>query len=40
MDAVIQIASVLMSREYAAEALRTPESLGIAQLSAQELGRL
>jgi opine dehydrogenase len=40
IDAVIQVASVLMARDYSGEALRTPESLGIAQLSAQELGRL
>ncbi len=40
MDAVIQVASVLMGRDYAAEALRTPESLGIAHLSAAELGKL
>ena len=40
MDAVIQIASVMMSRDYAGEALRSPESLGIAHLSAGELGSL
>jgi opine dehydrogenase len=40
MDAVIQVASVLMARDYSSEALRTPDSLGIANLSADELGRL
>ena len=40
MDAMIQLTSVLMARDYAAEAVRTPDSLGIGQLSALELGRL
>lgn len=40
MDAIIQITSVLMNRDYAAEALRTPESLGLAGRSAAELGGL
>ncbi len=40
MDAIIQVTSVLMDRDYAGEALRTPESLGIGDLSATELGRL
>ncbi|MGI9237068.1 MAG: NAD/NADP octopine/nopaline dehydrogenase family protein [Woeseiaceae bacterium] len=40
MDAVIQVASVLMARDYAGEALRTPASLGIAAHSAKELGKL
>jgi opine dehydrogenase len=40
IDAIIQMSSVLMNRDYAAEALRTPESLGIAGLSAEELGNL
>ena len=40
INAVIHIASVLMDRDYAAEALRTPESLGIAGLSVEELGSL
>ena len=40
MDSIIQLASVLMDRDYAAEALRTPESLGIGSRSAQELGSL
>ncbi len=40
MNAIIQVTSVLMNRDYAGEALRTPESLGIADRSAAELGRL
>jgi opine dehydrogenase len=40
MDAIIQVASVLMERNYAGEALRTPASLNIADLSAEELGKL
>jgi len=40
MDAVIHIASVIMARDYRAEALRTPKSLGIADRSAGELGSL
>ena len=40
MDAMVRLTSVLMARDYAGEALRTPESLGIGDLSAQELGRL
>ncbi len=40
IDAVIQVTSVLMARDYAGEAVRTPESLGIAALSAGELGSL
>lgn len=37
IDAVIHITSVLMDRDYAAEALRTPETLGIGDRSAEEL---
>lgn len=37
IDAIIQLASVLMDRDYRAEALRTPHSLGIDGLSAEEL---
>jgi opine dehydrogenase len=37
MDAVIQLASVLMARDYAAEALRTPDSLGIGSLTLEDL---
>lgn len=40
MDAIIQLASVLMGRDYAGEAPRTPISLGIGDLSAEELGSL
>lgn len=40
MDAMIQMASVLMARDYAGEAPRTPESLGIGNLSIEELGNL
>ncbi|MGK7312699.1 MAG: NAD/NADP octopine/nopaline dehydrogenase family protein [Candidatus Longimicrobiales bacterium M2_2A_002] len=40
MDAIIQVTSVLMDRDYAGEALRTPDSLGIGDLGAAELGRL
>jgi len=40
IDAIIQFASVLMNRNYAAEAMRTPESLGIAGLSTTELADL
>ena len=40
MGAIIQVTSVLMDRDYAGEALRTPESLGIGGLTAAELGRL
>ena len=40
MDAIIQVATVLMDRDYADEALWTPASLGFADLSAEELGRL
>ena len=40
MDAVIHIASVVMARDYKDEALRTPESLGIAGRSAEELATL
>ncbi len=40
MNAIIQVTSVLMSRDYSGEALRTPESLGISDRSAAELGKL
>ena len=40
MDAMIRLTSVLMSHDYAGQALRTPESLGIGSLSAEELARL
>ncbi len=40
MDAVIHLTSVLMARAYAIEAIRTPTSLGIGDLSAEALGSL
>ena len=40
MDAVINVASIVMARDYKAEALRTPASLGIADRSAEELAAL
>ena len=40
MDAIISVASIVMARDYRAEALRTPESLGIANRSAEELAKL
>ena len=40
MDAVIDVASIVMARDYRAEALRTPASLNIAERSAEELASL
>lgn len=40
MDSIIQLTSVLMGRDYAGEALRTPRTLGIDGLSASELALL
>ncbi len=40
MDAVINVATIVMARDYRAEALRTPETLGIADLSAEQLAQL
>lgn len=40
VDATIRITSVLMGRDYEAEALRTPASLGIEKLSCSALGSL
>jgi len=40
IDAIISVASIVMARDYRAEALRTPESLGIADRSAEELAAL
>ena len=40
IDAVVNVASIVMARDYRAEALRTPETLGIADRSAEELGTL
>ena len=40
IDSLIRLASVLMDRDYAGEALRTPESLGIGHLSAEQIAAL
>ncbi len=40
MDAVISVASMVMARDYRGEALRTPDSLGIADHSVAELATL
>ena len=40
IDAIIQVTSILMHRNYAGEALRTPDSLGIGDLTAEQLGNL
>ncbi len=40
IDAIISVATIVMARDYRAEALRTPASLGIADLSADELASL
>ena len=40
IDAVINVATIVMARDYRAEALRTPESLGIADRSTEELATL
>lgn len=40
IDAVIQVASIVMARDYRAAALRTPATLGIADCSAEELAAL
>ena len=40
IDAVIGVASIVMARDYMAEGLRTPESLGIADCSIDELAAL
>ncbi|MDJ0904468.1 MAG: NAD/NADP octopine/nopaline dehydrogenase family protein [Woeseiaceae bacterium] len=40
IDAIIDVASIVMAHEYRAAALRTPESLGIADLSAEQLASL
>jgi opine dehydrogenase len=40
IDAVIQVCSVLMDRDYLAEGLRTPGSLGIADLTVEQLQAL
>ena len=40
IDSIIRLASVLMNRDYAGEALRTPDSLGIGSLSAEQIAGL
>ena len=40
IDSVINVASIVMARDYRGEALRTPRSLGIADHSAEELAAL
>ena len=40
IDAVINVASIVMAHDYRGEALRTPESLGIADHSIEELAKL
>ncbi len=40
MDAIIEVASIVMARNYRAEGLRTPATLGIDGLSAPELAAL
>jgi opine dehydrogenase len=40
MDAMIQVTSVLMHRDYAEEGLRTPQALGIGDLSVSGLAGL
>jgi opine dehydrogenase len=40
IDAIIGLASVLMARDYAAEAKRTPESLGIGAYSVADLSMI
>ena len=40
MESVINVAAIVMDRDYRGEALRTPATLGIAGRSADELGTL
>ncbi len=40
IDAVINVATIVMARDYRAEALRTPATLGIADLAAEQLAQL
>jgi opine dehydrogenase len=40
IDAVIDVASIVMARDYRGAALRTPATLGIAELGAEELASL
>jgi opine dehydrogenase len=40
IDAVIDVASIVMARDYRAEALRTPATLGISELNNEQLASL
>jgi len=40
IDSIIQLTSVLMKRNYADEAFRTPKSLGIGELTAEQIASL
>ena len=40
IDSMIQLTSVLMNRDYAGEALRTPDTLGIGDLTAEQISAL
>ncbi len=40
INAIIQVTSTLMAHDYAAEGVRTPETLGIGNLTAEEIGAL
>ena len=40
MDAIIEVATIVMARNYREEGLRTPSTLGIADCSVEELGAL
>jgi len=40
IDSIIQLASVLMNRDYEGEAKRTPESIGIGGLTAEQIAKL
>ena len=40
MDAVIKVATIVMARDYRAEAVRTPGTLGISGMSTEELTKL
>ncbi len=40
IDAIIEVTSILMARDYRDDAVRTPDSLGIGGKSAEELGAL
>ena len=40
IDSIIQLTSVLMNRNYKGEAFRTPKSLGIGELTAEQIASL